>query len=268
MQSRTCQLVPALAILIATATQLQARSFFSDNFESYADTAEMNSVWSNGGTATLDTNNGNPGSSLNHPGTADSNAGNTNLVSVGPVKPIPGEVLVFSADIYDDGAINKRVTAGLRQTDPPANFIEMGMYNAPIHYAFRTVLFDADGAFGGPHWLAFENIRDDNGQPIDNQPIAGWHRFQVEITTTSLTYILDLNSDGFINATATVFAKTRMDGFDTIRLGGPSGLMSRGGGGKFDNISLRFIPEPTGSILLVIGLVMLAATRRHIAIVS
>src|SRR3972149_9439475 len=106
-----------LFVLSATASIGWAATILADNFESYANTAAMNAVWTNGGTAPLSLTNGNPnnpGKSLNHPGTAASfSGGNTNTRSFASVYPAAGEVLTFMADIYDDGtSANKRVSAG------------------------------------------------------------------------------------------------------------------------------------------------------------
>ena len=252
----------ALAIVASLAVTAQATTIFSDDFESYADTAAMNAVWNNGGSATLDTGLGNPGNSMSHPGTSGSFSGeNTNSISFGPIVPVGSEVLSYSADIYDDGTSgNKRVTAGLRAA-AAANLVEMGMYNDPTHYSYRTILFGSPN--GGGNWAAFADIVDDSGVAIDNAPVEGWHRYNVEITGSSATFTLDLNSDGNINATAVVPVDINPAGFDIIRLGGPSDLSSAGGGANFDNVSLTFIPEPATWLLVCMGGGLAAAIRRR-----
>jgi hypothetical protein len=250
MRTMTLGLVGILAISASATT------IVSEDFESYADTAALGGVWSLGD-GTLDTTLGNGGNSMAHPGTGGSfTGGNTNSLSFAPVLPGPGEVLIYSADIYDDGtSANKRVSAGLR-TAAGANLIEMGMYNGPTHYAVRTILF----ASGGSNWVAFDNIVDDLGDPISNSPVEGWHTYTVEITDTQATFTLDLNGDGNINATR-VEAVTASAGFDIIRLGGPSDVSSLGGGANFDNISLELVPEPSALVLLCLGGVALARRR-------
>lgn len=250
MRTMTLGLVGILAISASATT------IVSEDFESYADTAALGGVWSLGD-GTLDTVVGNGGNSMAHPGTGGSFTGaNTNSISFAPVMPAAGEVLVYSADIYDDASsANKRVTAGLR-TAAGANLIEMGMYNGPTHYAVRTILF----ASGGSNWVAFDNIVDDLGQPISNAPVEGWHTFTVEITDSQATFMLDLNGDGNINATR-VEAITASAGYDIIRLGGPSDLSSAGGGANFDNISLELVPEPSALVLLCLGGAALARRR-------
>ena len=249
----------AAALCVLSACVANGATIFSEDFESYADTAALGGVWSLGD-GTLDTVAGNPGQSLNHPGTAGSfTGGNTNSYSFAQVQPGAGEKLIFSADIYDDGASsNKRTTAGLRLA-AGANIIEMGMYNSADHYSYRSILFGS----GDPSWVSFSGMVDDAGQPMDNLPVAGWHTFTAEIYPFSIEFSLDLNGDGNINGTATVPVAGGTDGFDIIRLGGPSDLSSAGGGVNFDNISLTMVPEPATASLLGLSLLSLVGVRRR-----
>lgn len=248
-----------LAAILLPACYVNGTVIVSEDFDSYADTAALGGVWSLGD-GTLDTTLGNPSQSLSHPGTGGSfTGGNTNSISFAEVAPGPGEKLIFSADIYDDGtSSNKRTTAGLREA-AGANIIELGMYNSPSHYAYRAILFGA----GDPSWVAFSGIVDDSGAPIDNLPIEGWHRFTAEVTATNIDYSLDLNSDGNINATASVPIAPNDLGFDIVRLGGPSDLSSPGGGASFDNISLQMVPEPASVSLIGLAAFGLARRRRR-----
>lgn len=229
----------ALLAALAMPALASAGVIFSDDFESYADTTAMQAVWGAAGAGTLDGALGNPGQSMAHPGGTD------NIVTVPVQQATAANPLVYTADIYDDGtAANKRLTAGLRFSGV-ANLLEMGMYNDPNHYAVRAVL-------PGPNWIAFDNIVDDAGTPIDNAPVVGWHRFQLVHDGTNATFTLDLGATGIINSTVVAPAAWNANGVDSIRLGGPSSLSSPGGGGNFDNVSLAIIPEPT-SVLLVLG---------------
>ncbi len=249
----------ALAVLLMPCLA-SATTIIAEDFESYADTTELGVAWTLGD-GTLDTVLGNPGQSLSQPGTSPSfSAGNTNTMSFASTYPGPGETLIFETDIYDAGVSNARMTAGLRRASG-ANIIEMGMYNNPIHYAIRTVLFEA-GSDGS--WVAFDNVVDDSGNPIANEPVIGWHRYRVEITDTQATFTLDLNSDGFINATlvATITENSGNPGFDIVRLGGPSSLSSPAGVANFDNVNLTLIPEPTSALLVVMGAIAFVARRK------
>lgn len=233
-------IVCACGLLVSSAS---ATTIFSDDFESYADTAAMQAVWGAAGLGTLDAAFGNPGQSMAHP------AGSDNIVTVPVQQATASAPLIYTADIYDDGtAANKRLTAGLRFSGV-ANLLEMGMYNSPNHYAVRAVL-------PGPSWVAFDNITDDGGSSIANEPVVGWHTFQVVLDGTNATFTLDLGSTGIINSTAILPAAWNANGVDSIRLGGPSSLSSPGGGGAFDNVSLVIgtVPEPSTALLALMSL--------------
>lgn len=258
----------SLVAVFSFATIANAQVIFEDDFESYADTAGLGGVWTLGD-GTLDTTLGNGGNSLDHPGTLGNN---TNSVNFADLLPGIGETLTYSVDIYDDGgdgstgaSENRRLTAGLRGAGS-ANIIEMGMYNNPAHYAYRTVLFAA----GATNWVAFDNLVDDAGDDIINQAFVGWHRFTAEITGGEfnngvIDFSLDLNTDGNINATASVPISFNAAGWNIIRLGGPSNLSSPQGGANFDNVSLVLtaVPEPSSMLLGLLSLVGLAAAKRR-----
>lgn len=244
----------AVAIL-ATPALSSAAVIFADDFDSYADTAALGAVWTLSAGQTLDTANGNPGQSINHDGTAS-----VATKSFTGLYPGADQTLIYEADIYDDGAsANKRVSAGLR-TAAGANIIEMGMYNSPSHYAIRTVLFGAGSASA---WTAFPGMVDDLGAPLANAPVIGWHRYRAEITDSDVTFTIDLNSDGNVNGTITApIFQNGTSLFNVIRVGGPSGLSSGGGGFKVDNISLTLVPEPTTALLAALGLAAAGFRRR------
>ncbi len=240
----------AVFLTASYSTLSLGATIFSDNFESYANTAAMQAVWGAAGLGTLDTAFGNPGQSMRHPGGTD------NIVTVPVQQASASTPLVYTADIYDDGtSANKRLTAGLRFSGV-ANLIEMGMYNSPNHYAVRAVL-------PGPSWVAFAGMTDDAGNPINNAPVVGWHRYQVTLDGSNATFTIDLGSTGIINGTAVLAAAWNPAGVDQIRLGGPSNLSSAGGGGNFDNVSLVSIPEPASFMLMGVAFVGLGLMRNR-----
>lgn len=245
------------AVLIGSGFGVaRAQIILNESFESYTNTAQLGNTWTLGD-GTLNTGFGNPGQSLLHPGNG---AGNTNSFSFSALNPTAGQVIRFSADIYDDAtSANKRVSAGLRG-GAASNIIEIGMYNSPAHYAYRTVLFDS----GATNWQAFSGLVDDSGVPIANVPLLGWHRYSAEITPAGVTFSLDLNSDGFINSTAFIPAVATAAGFDIVRLGGPSNLSSPGGGASFDNVSVTVVPEPSAFLMFApaVGLLMMRRRRQ------
>lgn len=235
-------LITAAVLVCGTLSTATATTIFSDDFESYTDTTDMQTVWGAAGLGSLDAAAGNPGQSMAHPGGTD------NIVTIPVQHASAVNNLIYSADIYDDGSSNQRFTAALRFSGV-ANLLEMGLYNDPIHYAVRAVL-------PGPSWVAFSSIVDDGGTPIANEPVVGWHRFQMVLDGSTVTATLDLGSTGIINATEVLSASWHAAGVDSIRLGGPSGVSSPGGGGNFDNVSLESIsvPEPSTALLALISL--------------
>jgi hypothetical protein len=136
-------------------------------------------------------------------------------------------------------------------------------------YAYRLTLFDSFGAplIAQPNWQYF-NLPAGLDRTTDSDEIvtigdvgAGWHTYTAVVTPTSVTVSIDLFRDGFINtrdengviikgsgtpgvdATATYPLNTNLTaGFDSLRIGGPSGLSSAGAGYMaFDNINLSLV---------------------------
>lgn len=221
---------------------------FFDNFESYADTAAMlaPTAWgamsSTDAPATLMAAGGNPGQYMNHPG------GKTAKRLFDALSP-DANALVWHGDIIDDGVGNKRVTMGLR-TDgggaPLSALLEMGRYNAfptGSGYGVRTVFLP-----GSTGWVQFQD-----GNGVNIPVVAGIHRIQALITTTDITFTLDMNANGTIDSTLVVPAASAGINYNVYRLGGPSDLSSAGGALGFDNVGIYQVPEPAGLALLALG---------------
>lgn len=204
----------------------------------------------------------------------------------------------LSADIFDDGVGNKRVSVGLRNSNDPNNIVELGRWNAqvtdptggvaptPSHstagFAYRVINF---GAIGGPlaqqpnfqyfpldASLDRPNDADSLVTPADIAP--GWHRYSATISVNTVTLMLDLFRDGIDNATGqpgvdsvvTWAIEPRMDApFDDLRIGSPSGLTSVFGA-VIDNVILERvdpIPEPAALSLASLAAIAIAGTRRR-----
>ena len=246
-------LVALLASIVSfgLSASTQATTLFSDNFDSYADTAAMQAVWGASGLGVLDPNNSfsAPNSAFHPGGTVN------NVTSFGTVDATATQDLVLSAKIYDDALVNNdRITVGLRGA--PFPLFEMGRYNGPAGYAVRATLF-SNGI--NANWVAFE---DPNNNPIPLQ--AGWHSYKATFSLTGLTVELDLQSNGSVDSTL-FFAGdgNPYGGFSDLRFGGPSNLSSAGGGANFDDIKLELIPEPATLTLLGLAGLGLVARRRR-----
>ena len=247
----------ALILIACLPLGAGAITIVDEDFESYADTGSLGNIWSLGD-GTLDTANGNPGQALFHPGTSASfTGGNTNSLVLAVAAPTASDTIRFSVDIFDNGAENTRATAGLRHSASTTNIFELGYFNDPEHFVYRVILFTDDD----PNWVPFD-IFDDSGQPLTNEPISGFHRFTTTFTATEATIGLDLGADGTLNASATVPIDFGGNGFDQLRLGGPSDVSSAGGFALFDNVLLEVIPEPSTTTLLALSTLALARRRR------
>lgn len=133
-------------------------------------------------------------------------------------------------------------------------------------YAYRLTLFDiGEGIVSHPNWYFFQfdpsldtkGDLDEEENPIPDGVVdpqdfgAGWHRYSAIITPETITLELDIYRDGLDNA-ATLAAGsdvsgvdssvtypliTRSQGYDSFRIGAPSGISSANKVG-FDNLFL------------------------------
>lgn len=193
------------------------------------------------------------------------------------VVPTESQSLVLTGDIFDtEAAGNKRMSIGLRWTDGASteNILELGFYNSfgvaeandvdSPGYAARMVLYPggSTGYLGG--WVPIEldpalDVIPDG--ELEGDGVVGpgdigeaWHRYSATITPTDITISLDLYRDGLNNATEsagvdyeqTFDIVTTANGYNSLRIGGPSGVSSAGGGVVFDNISLALVDVETG----------------------
>lgn len=184
-----------------------------------------------------------------------------------PISPSETQSVVLQGDIFDVGALgNKRMSIGLRSSSPN-NLVELGHWNAsPVEFANRTILFQTPPTAEQPNWQFYELPvaldRLDDADEITTLADIGeaWHTHRATITPTSVTYEIDLFRDGLNAATGeagwdstVTFEVTPFaNGFDSLRIGGPSGVTSAGngfyGGVIFDNIMLSLVDVDTGGL--------------------
>jgi hypothetical protein len=110
---------------------------------------------------------------------------------------------------------------------------------------------------GGTNWQAYS--LPENKDQLFEIADAGFHTFKALISTTDVTFTLDLFGDGInngtgepgIDATNVVAAVTTANGYNDIRFGGPSGSTSADPFLAVDNIALRLVDkvivEPDGN---------------------
>jgi hypothetical protein len=266
MRVFTSLIAIALALAVGLPTVNAAHIIVEDDFESYANTAAMDSVWGAANAGTLDTATGNPGQSMAHPGGV---SGVQTFTATGASDADP---ITWSFDFLDDGAGNKRITGALRDVGGSAAgnqaFFEMGRFNSINNPETATTVsgygirhaFVAGSPAGASGWLTFV------GNPTAR---VGWHTFTATIGATSATFDLDFDANGSVDATRTIAISAAAKLYNTVRFGGPSDVSSAGGGGHFDNLVISkgvHIPEPTTFALVGLGFVGACfASRRRVA---
>lgn len=281
MRNVTLSLAALLAAVTAGSLAAADTVLVTEDFESYADTAAMNAVWAfnttNGNLVTETYSTiiddtfepvdigarafpDGPGKAAEHVGSGFLEY-QLPLNGGSPLVPTASQSIVLQGDIFDVGAFgNKRRSIGLR-SNSPSNLVEIGHWNSsPVEYAARTILFaEPTPTSAQPDWqfyeLPVELDRADDADEITTLGDVGeaWHTHRATITPTSVTYEIDLFRDGIdartgeagFDAELTFEVVPTTDGFDSLRIGGPSGVTSLGngtyGGVFFDNISLMLV---------------------------
>ncbi len=267
----------SLLLLVGLTNLATGQVLVDDDFESYADTAALNAVWGLANSAgqlvdetftefiTLDDlvpqDVGarafpSPGQGVEHIG---SNVFEYQLPLNGgsPLLPTATQNIVLQGDIFDIGGLgNKRMSIGLR-SNAPENIVELGFNNTSpdgVGFMTRTVLFPTLPEDPNPNYQYFELPaefdRPDDEDTITNLADIGeaWHTYRATISEDSILYELDLFRDGTFDSSFTVDVTTGPNGFDSLRIGSPSGIASAGngfyGGVIFDNISLALVDIP------------------------
>ena len=232
---------------------------FTEDFESYANTGQMDDVWI-GFDGVLETTldydyDGYPDDTNN---TAFHSGGSVNTYALAsPVVATTEEWVKLTVDIFDDATNldpffplnpdNKRMSLGMRSNSTVENIIELGMYNAvaDAHFAYRAVLFNNLNGTPNPNWAGWDlgtEIVGENEVAVNRFRGAGWHQYIVTVKPEEIVFEFDLDRDGTIDGTDVIpdIVQTAA-GFDQLRFGGPSGITSGGGGVHFDNIVLEII---------------------------
>jgi hypothetical protein len=170
--------------------------------------------------------------------------------------------------VYNANTRDPRIDGPATPTPADPNFIPS------TGYAYRIVLFGArgEGLLVEPNWQYFELPQEldratDADELVNIADVgAGWHTYTATVTPTTVTFTLDLFRDGLRNTsitpdevtgirpgTAGVDAEATWEmtataaGFNSLRIGGPSGLSSAGAGAMgFDNILLQLQPPAAG----------------------
>lgn len=150
---------------------------------------------------------------------------------------------------------------------------EMPGFYAGTGYAYRLQLFAGVGGdlLAQPNWQYFQlpielDRPDDTDEIVSIADVgAGWHTYSALITPDAITLELDLFRDGLrntsvtpdeitgirpgtpgVDASQTWEITTGTQGYDSLRIGGPSGLSSAGAGAMgFDNIYLALVEALT-----------------------
>jgi hypothetical protein len=248
-----------------------------DDFESYADTAAMQAKWvstigSTSSTFLFDaTTPSQPyplpptpgalqGKAALFDGTIGVGAGSVNKWATAfTAAPSATQNVVLSVDLgYDQVINNKKLSVGLRYTNGATteNLIELGFWN---QFAFPPILQFGHRAIlmpGGNNWQTYGladtynelNEMDHSGSTTING--NGFHRFSATISTTDITFGLDLFNDGINNSTGApgldaqdvVAAAVTANGFNDLRFGIPSASGSSSNPLlAVDNVSLRLV---------------------------
>jgi hypothetical protein len=177
---------------------------------------------------------------------------------------------IIEMGLYNSNSCDPTVCSGISPQnalpDTPGFYLASG-------YATRTQLFQSfePPLLVQPDWQYFDlpielDRPTDTDERVSIADIGpGWHRYTATITPTEVTYTIDLFRDGFRNnmrdengvvvgmgeqgvtdGTLTFPVTLNSVGFDSLRIGGPSGLTSAGTGATgFDNILLQLIDVVT-----------------------
>jgi hypothetical protein len=174
---------------------------------------------------------------------------------------------IIEMGLYNSNSCDPTVCSGIA---PQNATVDTPGFYPGTGYATRTQLFSgfSEPLLVQPDWQYFQlpielDRTTDTDEIVSIGDIGpGWHRYTATVTPTSVTYTIDLFRDGVRNDTrdedgvvvgegtpgvdATMEFPVTLNavGFDSLRIGGPSGLSSAGTGATgFDNILLMLVDE-------------------------
>jgi len=221
------------AVLLSVSTFAMAASagvtYIDDDFESYANTAALDAVWTNSvGTSAdtfLDLDPLNPLNQVVQDTTVTS-------LRVQEFGPSTGG-LIWSFDYYDtvgNASDPRNYGQLLADNGGLSELLSMGQYNAAVGQDSNK--YQARVAFGGAGWF---NLNADRS--------IGWHNFKAVIGPSEVDFWVD----GVLDT-----ANLPHNGGNWYQARIGSALSSAGGAAYYDNYSVA-VPEPTSLALLALG---------------
>lgn len=252
----TKSLLTALGVVLISSS-LIGQTLFFDDFDSYADQAAMNAVWTLAPNAlTLS------GDQAYSPGQSAFAPGNTTAYmmthDVAPVWGTDANPLVWSFQFYDSTqANNLRQFATIRDNAPAlAQIVAIGTYNDTsltkdrhdldyqVTIADLNTYYAVRVAFSpGPNWL----ILNGPGAPTRS---TGWHELKAVFYDTTVEFYID-GVNALSDITLSYASDVGAISFDRLTIG--SGLSSANGAAYYDDVSLSIIPEPSSMVLGLMG---------------
>jgi hypothetical protein len=239
-----------LGAALAVALTVPASAQLYDDFDSYADQAAFNAVWS--GNMSLTNNNWVSAPNSIYQGTVAQQS--YRFIGTG----IPLQQLYFGFDFYDErGTASLARTYGMVYARQGTSWsgslnqiIAVGKYNS-----IATTKYNARIAFGSLNWFVLDQGPDRS---------VGWHRAEVigGVDPNDATKAkVDIYIDGILGKTVTGLTN---DTFNWVVMGSN---LSSSHGMYFDNVVVRVIPEPvffqfgTMAVLGALGLKRTSALR-------
>ena len=270
---KSALLVACVVLAAALCCPASAATWLSDNFDSYANQAALEAVWTpigSGGSGVLSTAQAQsaPNSVLiDTTGTKRNRRTFADTTALGI-----GDKIVWSFDYYDSnaGLSPYRQYSNLQDTTAPSGtnqLIGMGLNNN-----------QSSTANGGNYYMAriLGHIPEDTGGSAGSYfklndfgvglRSLGWHNLKVAMSSDDgLSTDYQFYVDGVLaELVSNVGTAAQIRSYDTVRLG--SGLSNASTAAYYDNMLVRRVPVPEPATFTLVGLgfagIMLAGRRR------